>query len=212
MEFCPISSRTRYQAAGLIPDAFPEKFSSRFFGYMNVQNSLDFPFAPYLILEYPEIAGPVPNTYETLMAVPLTSHYAASGRYLNNLENLLALPKPIHEQLAIVPFSLAEYTYTNPVNRSAVQPLLPAITFEVVMEQVSEVVKYRIFADYLRARRTVSQAERLRRLIRRLLIVRRLVHRSVSRYCGLNWSRRLWFLLHGSHPPKAEGCPAFGCA
>jgi hypothetical protein len=211
MEFCHRSSRTRYQAAGLIPDAFPEKISSRFLGYMNVQNSLDFPFSPLIILEYPEIAGPVPNTYETLMAVPMTSHYAASGQYLNNLENLLAFPKPIHEQLAIVPFSLAEYPYTSAVNRSTAQPL-PAITFEVVMEQVSEDVKYRIFTGYLRARRTVSRAERLRRLIRRLLIVRRLVHRSVSRYCSLNWSRRLWFLLHGSHPPKAEGCPAFGCA
>jgi hypothetical protein len=26
-------------------------------------------------------------------------------------------------------------------------------------------------------------------------------------FCGLNWSRRIWFLLHGSHPPKTEVWP-----
>ena len=37
-----------------------------------------------------------------------------------------------------------------------------------------------------------------------------------SRFCGLSWSRRFWFLLHGSHPPKTEAwpltCQVFGCA
>jgi hypothetical protein len=28
--------------------------------------------------------------------------------------------------------------------------------------------------------------------------------RSMTRFCGLGWSRRMWFLLHGSHPPKAS--------
>ena len=28
--------------------------------------------------------------------------------------------------------------------------------------------------------------------------------RSVPRFRGLRWSRRLWFLLHGSHPPKVS--------
>ncbi|MGC2163618.1 MAG: hypothetical protein WA634_17050, partial [Silvibacterium sp.] len=26
-----------------------------------------------------------------------------------------------------------------------------------------------------------------------------------SQFCGVSWARRFWFLLHGSHPPKAEG-------
>ena len=34
-------------------------------------------------------------------------------------------------------------------------------------------------------------------------------------FCGVSWSRRIWFLLHGSHPPKPEPrlvySPVFGC-
>ena len=40
--------------------------------------------------------------------------------------------------------------------------------------------------------------------------------RSKSCFCGLRWSKRIWFILHGSHPPKAEAWfpfnQVFGCA
>lgn len=42
------------------------------------------------------------------------------------------------------------------------------------------------------------------------------LHCVVACICGLSWSRRFWFLLHGSHPPKTEDwhltSPVFGCA
>lgn len=62
-------------------------------------------------------------------------------------------------------------------------------------------------------------AERYKRTTRHFLehlhLTRRLVHRIARPFCGRSWSRRLWHLLHGSHPPKSEGpacCLAFGGA
>ncbi|MGB9147547.1 MAG: hypothetical protein WCC14_17095 [Acidobacteriaceae bacterium] len=62
-------------------------------------------------------------------------------------------------------------------------------------------------------------SERVERTVRnffvRLNTARRLVHHVVRAFCGISWTRRLWHLLHGSHPPKSEGsalCQAFGCA
>jgi hypothetical protein len=35
-------------------------------------------------------------------------------------------------------------------------------------------------------------------------------------FCGIDWHKRTWFLLHGSHPPKNEAqtvsCSSLGCA
>jgi len=66
---------------------------------------------------------------------------------------------------------------------------------------------------------TALKAESKRRVrrnfFRRLTQTRKLVHRSARVFRGLAWSKRLWHLLHGSHPPKSEGlasCHAFGCA
>jgi len=48
----------------------------------------------------------------------------------------------------------------------------------------------------------------IRSLRQRLHVVHREVKKRLSRpiprFCGLGWSRRLWFLLHGSHPPPAS--------
>ena len=43
-----------------------------------------------------------------------------------------------------------------------------------------------------------------RRVHQKAKAIKRSFFRSVPRFCGLAWSRRLWFLLHGSHPPKAS--------
>jgi len=44
----------------------------------------------------------------------------------------------------------------------------------------------------------------LRRISRKLQSVREILYQRCARFCGLSWSRRLWFLLHGSHPPKLD--------
>jgi hypothetical protein len=47
-------------------------------------------------------------------------------------------------------------------------------------------------------------------------VKRALAKRRRTVYCGLNWCKRTWFLLHGSHPPKGEIIssisPFVGCA
>ena len=55
----------------------------------------------------------------------------------------------------------------------------------------------------------------IKNFFNRLHLMRRLVHRSARPFCGRKWSRRVWSLLHGSHPPKPEGTApslALGCA
>jgi hypothetical protein len=45
---------------------------------------------------------------------------------------------------------------------------------------------------------------------------RKLVRQAERAFCGTTWSKRVWHLLHGSHPPKSDGLAtlsqAFGCA
>jgi hypothetical protein len=61
-------------------------------------------------------------------------------------------------------------------------------------------------------------AQRLvRRLFNRIRKATQLLSQPIPTpiYCGVSWSRRTWFLLHGSRPPKPElGLPdlMFGCA
>jgi hypothetical protein len=54
---------------------------------------------------------------------------------------------------------------------------------------------------------TVSQNKFLRAIYRQVCRLIRLIKRTIFEpeptFCGLGWCRRLWFLLHGSHPPKA---------
>jgi hypothetical protein len=65
---------------------------------------------------------------------------------------------------------------------------------------------------------TALRAERKRRekrhFFQRLTQARKSVHRTERTFCGISWTKRLWHLLHGSHPPKSEGmapCQALGC-
>jgi hypothetical protein len=56
----------------------------------------------------------------------------------------------------------------------------------------------------------------LEQLFRRVKKLKQAIYWNYFGFCGLTWTRRIWFLLHGSHPPKSEPrlsqSPAFGCA
>lgn len=58
--------------------------------------------------------------------------------------------------------------------------------------------------------------ELLRNITRKIQALKKILHKKIANFCGLSWSRRLWFLLHGSHPPKLESWPVvsqeFECA
>lgn len=46
---------------------------------------------------------------------------------------------------------------------------------------------------------------KLLRLVGRVIrSIKGALDRIEPRFCGLNWSRRVWSLLHGSHPPKLD--------
>lgn len=59
-------------------------------------------------------------------------------------------------------------------------------------------------------------SELLRKITRKIQALKKILHNEIANFCGLSWSRRLWFLLHGSHPPKLESWPVvsqeFECA
>lgn len=42
----------------------------------------------------------------------------------------------------------------------------------------------------------------LRSVARQISTFAKKIHRRIATFCGLLWSDRIWFLLHGSHPPK----------
>lgn len=54
------------------------------------------------------------------------------------------------------------------------------------------------------------------RISAKILSLKRTLCCVAGRFCGLSWTRRFWFLIHGSHPPRAEHwqliSQAFGCA
>ncbi len=64
--------------------------------------------------------------------------------------------------------------------------------------------------------RETATRKLLQHLLRGIQVVKQVLYQASPRFCGLSWSRRLWFLLHGSHPPKPESwfaeCQEFGRA
>lgn len=43
-----------------------------------------------------------------------------------------------------------------------------------------------------------------RRIVGKIRNLRRMLDGLLAWFCGISWSRRMWFLLHGGRPPKSE--------
>jgi hypothetical protein len=109
--------------------------------------------------------------------------------------------------------TLKTYPYNYPTQ---VSPSLD--DFEALLTYFAEPVTFKVQAASLLAW-IVNGArtfDLLQKLFRRIQQLRRILRSKYSRFCGLTWSRRVWFLLHGSHPPKPETWltqgRVFGCA
>jgi hypothetical protein len=166
--------------------------------------------------------SPAPANLTTLLSVSPTNPYAASGQYLAALESFRSLWVP---RLPVIRYESAVLrTKSFSFGKSSLW-IVPSITysFDQAVEIINQACGERpqasdfLNSDFLNVESLVySTVEGTRRLLRkldrRILLVRRLVHRSLARFCAFSWSRRLWYLLHGSHPPKTECRPAFGCA
>jgi hypothetical protein len=163
-----------------------------------------------------------PGNLNRLLSVSPTNPYAASGQYLAALENVRSLWVP---RLPVIRYeSVFLRTKNFSLGKSSLR-IVPSIAYS--FDQAAEIINRAcgerpqvsdfLNSDFLNVESLVYSAVEvteslLRKLDRRILLVRRLVHRSLARFCAFSWSRRLWYLLHGSHPPKTECRPAFGCA
>ncbi|MGB6687092.1 MAG: hypothetical protein WBE76_04550 [Terracidiphilus sp.] len=149
---------------------------------------------------------------ETLVTVSQENPYSASGEYLQSLfemqANLLAAQKEADEQLRQFIAQLQSGLDSD------TQLFFPVLPFEQLVEffnqqpdggYIEPVGMLRFLLDGECARNL------LRRIYARIFKVLKAGGAVSPRFCGLSWSRRFWFLLHGSHLPKTERCPAFGC-
>lgn len=179
-----------------------------------VPNSIDVRSIPIVFIDSGLLSL---GNLNRLLSVSPTNPYAASGQYLAALESFRSLWVP---RLPVIRYeSVSLRTKSFFFGKSSLR-FVPSIaySFDQAVEIVNRTCRERAHAFEWEEEQTIAlsaveQTERLfRKLDRRILLVRRLVHRTLARFCAFSWSRRLWFLLHGSHPPKTECRPAFGCA
>lgn len=160
-----------------------------------------------------------------LLSLPLANPYASSGQYLAELENWHSLSNLAWQ----LPLSVSQTSYfafrewdvlTELCHGTIRNPshLLPGPSFERILDVISSASSNHscVFELARYSSSFMRFAERaqliLKKLDQQLSEARHLIHRAVPRFCALSWSRKLWYLLHGSHPPKPGCCPAFGCA
>jgi hypothetical protein len=152
-----------------------------------------------------------------LLSISPTNPYAASGQYLAALESFRSLCGP---RLPVIRYeSVFIRTKSFSFAKSSLR-IVPSVaySFDQAVEIINRACRERAHAFEREDEQTVAlsaielTSRLFRKLDRRILLVRRLMHRSLARFCAFSWSRRLWYLLHGSHPPKTECRPAFGCA
>jgi hypothetical protein len=150
---------------------------------------------------------------ETLIAVPQTDGYGASGQFFSALDNARMQLINAQSQVADVlrTFAALFQAYQEP----QVQQISSVLTFEQLLAVFNQQPRFPCLPP-VGMLRVLLDGQRIKNLLRRVYArmakVQKVTGASRPRFCGLSWSRRLWFLLHGSHPPKTECCPAFGGA
>ena len=165
----------------------------------------------------PKMARSLCRIYETLAAVPNTGVIPASGQYLQELEVANVELQQVEANLqnwslygyskwglvgssdgALITAPGTELWDSYPVLSDFNEPCPSTPHYVATVEYV----RYPLPNASVRFANLVRGARRLLRQKRRS--VKRSLFQSVPRFCSLGWSRRLWFLLHGSHPPKAS--------
>jgi len=121
--------------------------------------------------------------------------------------------------LFLPPFAFSDYQ-AGP--SGVFYPGCPAADFLNDRPASARVVRAEVTEFYHTSQRRILRAlkaETERRLLRGAAELwsraRNLLRQVARAFRGTAWSRRLWHLLHGSHPPKSEElapCQAFGCA
>jgi hypothetical protein len=156
------------------------------------------------------------SNFDVLMSVSIRSHWAASGKYLADSERLRSLLQISARSLSGCRKTIIHLHGGWSAGKSYSRLIPPSVaySFDQALEIINSTCNERtqVFDSLKQQKIIVEQVGRLfKKLDRRTRQVREL-HSSVPRVCALSWFRRLWYLLHGGHPPKTECCPAFGCA
>jgi len=139
---------------------------------------------------------------ETLVARPTNDIYATSGQFLSEL--LEAQAQLVSTQKAL---SDALHKYVIRLQSGfETQTQIVTLNFDELLEVFNQKAAFSYTAPpgmlrLLLERQLVRNL--LRRLYARIATVKKAVETAKPRFCGLSWTRRLWFLMHGSHPPKS---------
>lgn len=158
------------------------------------------------------------NYYETLASASLSNPYAVSGQLLEEYRCALAPLKQIEFEQDLSLNAWAAHV------RNEVGETVPIRSTQFTFEEIEDFIQNsqtdRFAALQPRVLRCILYASHMRdllqRISRKIKAIKRILCQRESRFCAVNWSRRFWFLLHGSHPPKTEAwpftCQVFGCA
>jgi hypothetical protein len=158
--------------------------------------------------------------YETLAAYPVSlNRLSILGGQL--YEPLLKAQSALHEVEARESLGLETwYAEVSALGECAGSPRTLVPTFAEILEFCDSPRTVPWTSTAVSVLALVLSTKRKRHLLRRfsrdLQVIKRILRQATARFCGFSWTRRFWFLLHGSHPPKTEVWPAlepdFGCA
>lgn len=160
--------------------------------------------------------------YESLVACKQTNYYSCTGSYL---EQLQAERDRLTILLAQQTLDLDEWFQGADEDASDACGIDPAFdpsdfdpeTVLAYIEQAAQDPAPVAYQPIGVVKLLITEAKTNRvlwKLTKAIRGARKLISRTVSRFCCLSWFRRHWFLLHGSHPPKCESwlsaCQVFG--
>lgn len=160
--------------------------------------------------------------YESIAALPVSKQWGTFGTQLEALENAYTVVSEWTVAFESTCEGLDEDPIIDPagptfcdLNFEWLLPFFEPVHYKKIDVERRGILKRIQAAIYARGLLLYAN-DLLQRLLRKLQAVKKILYQMCTRFCGLGWSRRLWFLLHGSHPPKPEYWPttrqAFGCA
>jgi hypothetical protein len=149
------------------------------------------------------------SAIENLVSVSQDNAYSLSGQYLQSLfeaqKKLLAARKEADER------------FRDSVARlhSDTHQIYSPLPFDRLLEIFNQQAEFTYISSVGMLQLLLAgkiTRNFLRRVFVRISKIPKAGKLARPSYRGFSWSRRTWFLLHGSHPPKTEGCLAFGYA
>jgi hypothetical protein len=141
--------------------------------------------------------------FETLAETPISVHW---GTYGNQLENLQRACSALTEWKVALD-SLLPYAYVQIAPTQCVLSFEELLTVFDAPQDTTIVTEFKGILNWIRA--SLHADDLLLKFWKRLKRIKTVLHAECTRFCGLSWSRRLWFLLHGSHPPKLDSRISF---